>query len=164
MPQTDRPLVAVLMGSKSDWDTMRHSAETLEALGIAWEARIVSAHRTPVDMAEFASTAEERGFEVLIAGAGGAAHLPGMIAAHTVLPVLGVPVESAMLKGLDSLLSIVQMPGGVPVGTLAIGKAGAVNAALLAAAVVSRGRPEMRERLRRFRQDQTERVRREQVP
>jgi 5-(carboxyamino)imidazole ribonucleotide mutase len=143
---------------------MRHSAETLEALGIAWEARIVSAHRTPVDMAEFASTAEERGFEVLIAGAGGAAHLPGMIAAHTVLPVLGVPVESAMLKGLDSLLSIVQMPGGVPVGTLAIGKAGAVNAALLAAAVVSRGRPEMRERLRRFRQDQTERVRREQVP
>jgi 5-(carboxyamino)imidazole ribonucleotide mutase len=164
MPQTDRPMVAVLMGSKSDWDTMRHSAETLEALGIAWEARIVSAHRTPVDMAEFASTAEERGFEVLIAGAGGAAHLPGMIAAHTVLPVLGVPVESAMLKGLDSLLSIVQMPGGVPVGTLAIGKAGAVNAALLAAAVVSRGRPEMRERLRRFRQDQTERVRREQVP
>jgi 5-(carboxyamino)imidazole ribonucleotide mutase len=164
MPQTDRPLVAVLMGSKSDWDTMRHSAETLEALGIAWEARIVSAHRTPVDMAEFASTAEERGFEVLIAGAGGAAHLPGMIAAHTVLPVLGVPVESAMLKGLDSLLSIVQMPGGVPVGTLAIGKAGAINAALLAAAVVSRGRPEMRERLRRFRQDQTERVRREQVP
>jgi 5-(carboxyamino)imidazole ribonucleotide mutase len=143
---------------------MRHTTETLEALGVPWEAKIVSAHRTPVDMAEFASKAEERGFEVLIAGAGGAAHLPGMIAAHTVLPVFGVPVESAMLKGLDSLLSIVQMPGGVPVGTLAIGKAGAVNAALLAAAVVSRGRPEMRERLRRFRQDQTERVRREQVP
>jgi 5-(carboxyamino)imidazole ribonucleotide mutase len=157
-------LVGVLMGSKTDWDTMRHATETLEALGVPWEAKIVSAHRTPVDMAEFASKAEERGFEVLIAGAGGAAHLPGMIAAHTVLPVFGVPVESAMLKGLDSLLSIVQMPGGVPVGTLAIGKAGAVNAALLAAAVVSRGRPEMRERLRRFRQDQTERVRREQVP
>jgi 5-(carboxyamino)imidazole ribonucleotide mutase len=157
-------LVGVLMGSKTDWDTMRHTTETLEALGVAWEAKILSAHRTPVDMAEFASKAEERGFEVLIAGAGGAAHLPGMVAAHTVLPVFGVPVESAMLKGLDSLLSIVQMPGGVPVGTLAIGKAGAVNAALLAAAVVSRGRPEMRERLRRFRQDQTERVRREQVP
>jgi 5-(carboxyamino)imidazole ribonucleotide mutase len=164
MAQTERPLVAVLMGSKSDWDTMRHSAETLEALGVPWEARIVSAHRTPVDMAEFASKAEERGFEVLLAGAGGAAHLPGMIAAHTVLPVFGVPVESAMLKGLDSLLSIVQMPGGVPVGTLAIGKAGAINAALLAAAVVSCGRPELRERLRRYRQDQTERVRREQVP
>jgi 5-(carboxyamino)imidazole ribonucleotide mutase len=157
-------LVGVLMGSKTDWDTMRHTTETLEALGVAWEAKILSAHRTPVDMAEFASKAEERGFEVLVAGAGGAAHLPGMVAAHTVLPVFGVPVESAMLKGLDSLLSIVQMPGGVPVGTLAIGKAGAVNAALLAAAVVSRGRPEMRERLRRFRQDQTERVRREQVP
>jgi 5-(carboxyamino)imidazole ribonucleotide mutase len=157
-------LVGVLMGSKTDWDTMRHTTETLEALGVAWEAKILSAHRTPVDMAEFASKAEERGFEVLIAGAGGAAHLPGLVAAHTVLPVFGVPVESAMLKGLDSLLSIVQMPGGVPVGTLAIGKAGAVNAALLAAAVVSRGRPEMRERLRRFRQDQTERVRREQVP
>jgi 5-(carboxyamino)imidazole ribonucleotide mutase len=164
MASSDRPLVGVLMGSKTDWDTMRHTTETLEALGVAWEAKILSAHRTPVDMAEFASKAEERGFEVLIAGAGGAAHLPGMVAAHTVLPVFGVPVESAMLKGLDSLLSIVQMPGGVPVGTLAIGKAGAVNAALLAAAVVSRGRPEMRERLRRFRQDQTERVRREQVP
>ena len=164
MAQSDQPLVGVLMGSKSDWDTMRHTTDTLEALGVPWEAKIVSAHRTPVDMAEFASKAEERGFEVLIAGAGGAAHLPGMVAAHTVLPVLGVPVESAMLKGLDSLLSIVQMPGGVPVGTLAIGKAGAVNAALLAAAMVSRGRPEMRERLRHYRQDQTERVRREQVP
>ncbi len=155
---SDRPLVGVIMGSKSDWDTMRHTSETLARLEVPHECRIVSAHRTPQWMAEYAETAEPRGLEVIIAGAGGAAHLPGMTAAHTVLPVLGVPVESHALKGMDSLLSIVQMPGGVPVGTLAIGKAGAINAALLAVAIVSATRPEMRERLRRFREEQTRKV------
>ncbi len=154
----DGPLVGVIMGSRSDWETMRHAVETLEQLGIACETRVVSAHRTPDRLFEYAGSAEERGLEVLIAGAGGAAHLPGMAAAKTLLPVLGVPVESKALKGMDSLLSIVQMPAGVPVGTLAIGRAGAVNAALLAAAIVSRGRPEIRERLARWRAEQTEAV------
>lgn len=146
------------MGSRSDWETMRHAAETLEALGIPYEVRVVSAHRTPDLMAEYAKTAEERGLQVIIAGAGGAAHLPGMTAAHTALPVLGVPVESRALKGLDSLLSIVQMPAGVPVGTLAIGKAGAVNAALLAASILGLKYPEVRERLEAYRKAQTEAV------
>jgi 5-(carboxyamino)imidazole ribonucleotide mutase len=154
----DRPLVAVIMGSKSDWETMRHASETLTRLQVPHECRIVSAHRTPKRMAEYAETAESRGIEVIIAGAGGAAHLPGMTAAHTLLPVLGVPVESHALKGMDSLLSIVQMPGGVPVGTVAIGKAGAINAALLAVSIVSASRPEVRDRLRRFREEQTAKV------
>jgi 5-(carboxyamino)imidazole ribonucleotide mutase len=154
-----RPVVGVIMGSRSDWDTLRHAAETLAGFGVPHETRIVSAHRTPQWMAEYATTAEERGLEVIIAGAGGAAHLPGMVAAHTVLPVLGVPVESASLKGIDSLLSIVQMPGGVPVGTLAIGKAGATNAALLAVAILAGKRPELRDRLRQYREDQARKVR-----
>lgn len=146
------------MGSKSDWAILRHAAETLEALGVPYEVRVVSAHRTPDLMAEYAKTAEERGLMVIIAGAGGAAHLPGMTAAHTPLPVLGVPVESQALKGLDSLLSIVQMPAGVPVGTLAIGRAGAVNAALLAASIVGLKHPEVMERLKAYRKAQTEAV------
>jgi 5-(carboxyamino)imidazole ribonucleotide mutase len=154
-----RPVVGVIMGSRSDWDTLRYAAETLAGFGVPHETRIVSAHRTPQWMAEYATTAEERGLEVIIAGAGGAAHLPGMVAAHTVLPVLGVPVESASLKGIDSLLSIVQMPGGVPVGTLAIGKAGATNAALLAVAILAGKRPELRDRLRQYREDQARKVR-----
>ncbi len=153
-----RPLVAVIMGSKSDWETMRHAGEALEHFGVAHECRIVSAHRTPASMAEFAAAAESRGIEVIIAGAGGAAHLPGMVAAQTLIPVLGVPVESHALKGMDSLLSIVQMPGGIPVGTLAIGKAGAINAALLAVAILANSRPELREKLRRYRQEQTAKV------
>ncbi len=151
-------LVGVIMGSKSDWDTLRHASETLEQFGVAHETKIVSAHRTPDWMAEYASTAESRGLEVIIAAAGGAAHLPGMVAAHTLLPVLGVPIESHSLKGIDSLLSIVQMPGGIPVGTLAIGKAGAINAALLAVAILANSRPELREKLRAYRADQTTRV------
>ena len=154
----ETPLVAVIMGSKSDWETMRHADEVLTQFGVAHECRIVSAHRTPGRMAEFAATAESRGLEVIIAGAGGAAHLPGMVAAQTAVPVLGVPVESHALKGMDSLLSIVQMPGGIPVGTLAIGKAGATNAALLAVAILANSRPELREKLRLFRAGQTERV------
>ncbi|APD09777.1 5-(carboxyamino)imidazole ribonucleotide mutase [Thermus brockianus] len=146
------------MGSRSDWETMRHAAETLDALGIPYEVRVVSAHRTPDLMAAYAQSAEERGLMVLIAGAGGAAHLPGMTAAHTPLPVLGVPVESQALKGLDSLLSIVQMPAGVPVGTLAIGRAGAVNAALLAASIIGLKHPEVMERLKAYRKAQTEAV------
>ncbi|HEY1281585.1 MAG TPA: 5-(carboxyamino)imidazole ribonucleotide mutase [Acidimicrobiales bacterium] len=152
------PIVAVVMGSRSDWDTMRGAVEVLEQLGVATATRVVSAHRTPGLLAEFASGAEAAGFEVVIAGAGGAAHLPGMVAAHTVLPVLGVPVRSKALQGLDSLLSIVQMPAGVPVGTLAIGESGATNAGLLAAAIVSGSRPELRERLRAWRQRQTDEV------
>ena len=158
------PLVAVVMGSSSDWDTMKHASDVLQQFDVPFERHIVSAHRTPVWMAEFATGAESRGIEVIIAGAGGAAHLPGMVAAHTVLPVLGVPVQTAALQGLDSLLSIVQMPGGVPVGTLAIGKAGATNAGLLAVSILSNSRPPLREKLRAFRQEQTDKVRREQLP
>lgn len=146
------------MGSKSDWDTMRHASETLSKFGVPHEYRIVSAHRTPDLMTEYAKTAEERGLEVIIAGAGGAAHLPGMVAANTVIPVLGVPVESHALKGQDSLLSIVQMPGGIPVGTLAIGKPGAANAALLAVAILANKRPDLRKKLHAFRKEQTEKV------
>jgi 5-(carboxyamino)imidazole ribonucleotide mutase len=152
------------MGSSSDWETMKHAAEILERFAVPFERHIVSAHRTPVWMAEFATGAEARGVEVIIAGAGGAAHLPGMIAAHTVVPVLGVPVQSAALQGLDSLLSIAQMPGGVPVGTLAIGKPGAINAGLLSVSILSNSRPELRTRLRAFRAEQTEKVRREALP
>ena len=155
----DTPLVAVIMGSKSDWETMRHADEMLTHFGVPHECAIVSAHRTPQHMAEFAASAEARGVEVVIAGAGGAAHLPGMVAAQTLLPVLGVPVESHALKGMDSLLSIVQMPGGIPVGTLAIGKAGAINAALLAVAILGNSRPDLREKLRAFRAEQTDKVR-----
>ena len=152
------PLVAVIMGSTSDWETMRHAAETLETFGVPYVKKIVSAHRTPQLMASFASEAEAAGFEVIIAGAGGAAHLPGMVAAQTVVPVLGVPVQSHALSGKDSLLSIVQMPAGIPVGTLAIGKAGATNAALLAVAILSNSRPELRTKLHDFRRLQTDRV------
>jgi len=152
---TMKPLVGIIMGSQSDWETMSHAAETLKELGVPFEVRIVSAHRTPEAMFEYAETAEERGLEVIIAGAGGAAHLPGMSASRTILPVLGVPVESHALHGIDSLLSIAQMPAGVPVGTLAIGKAGAKNAALLAAAILGVKRPEIRQALRRFRDTQT---------
>jgi 5-(carboxyamino)imidazole ribonucleotide mutase len=146
------------MGSQSDWETMSHTCETLERLGIPYETEIVSAHRTPDKMFEYASTAEARGLRVIIAGAGGAAHLPGMTASKTVLPVLGVPVQSKALNGMDSLLSIVQMPAGIPVGTLAIGRAGAVNAALLAAAMLGQEFPKVREALRRFRDEQTQSV------
>ena len=154
----EAPQVGLIMGSRSDWQTMRYAAETLDALGIAYEARVVSAHRTPDLLVEYAAGAEERGLHVIVAGAGGAAHLPGMTAAKTALPVLGVPVESPALSGLDSLLSIVQMPAGVPVGTLAIGRAGAVNAALLAAAILARSNVAVRGRLARFRAEQTQAV------
>ena len=153
-----QPLVGIIMGSSSDWETMEHAVKTLTDLGVPHETQVVSAHRTPDLLFEYASTAEQRGLEVLIAGAGGAAHLPGMTASKTVLPVLGVPVESKALKGLDSLLSIAQMPGGIPVGTLAIGKAGAINSALLAAAILGAKHPAIREALRKFRKEQTERV------
>jgi len=152
------PVVGVIMGSRSDWETMRHAVETLEELMVPVESRVVSAHRTPDLLFEYSSSAADRGIEVIVAGAGGAAHLPGMVAAKTHLPVFGVPVESQALKGMDSLLSIVQMPAGVPVGTLAIGRSGAVNAALLAAAVVALRDDEVRERLVRFRQRQTDDV------
>jgi 5-(carboxyamino)imidazole ribonucleotide mutase len=152
------------MGSKSDWDTMLHADEVLSQFGVPHECHVVSAHRTPARMAEFAGGAEGRGIEVIIAGAGGAAHLPGMVAAHTLVPVLGVPVESHALKGMDSLLSIVQMPGGVPVGAMAIGKAGATNAALLAVAILSNTRPELREKLRQFRERQTANVLQDKLP
>jgi 5-(carboxyamino)imidazole ribonucleotide mutase len=157
-------LVSVIMGSTSDWETMRHADETLTQFGVAHECRVISAHRTPDLMAEFAATAEERGIAVIIAGAGGAAHLPGMVAAQTLVPVLGVPVESHALKGMDSLLSIAQMPGGVPVGTLAIGQAGAINAALLAVAILATTRPALREQLRQFRAAQAARVREATLP
>ncbi|MBK7893667.1 MAG: 5-(carboxyamino)imidazole ribonucleotide mutase [Anaerolineaceae bacterium] len=159
-----QPLVGVIMGSTSDWETMRHAVETLAEFGVPHEAKVVSAHRTPELMAEYAQSAEARGLQVIIAGAGGAAHLPGMVAAQTVLPVLGVPVQSHALNGLDSLLSIVQMPGGVPVGTLAIGKAGAKNAALLAIAIVGNQYPEFRQKLHDFRQAQTEKVQNDSLP
>jgi len=151
-------LVSVIMGSKSDWETMQHAVDTLGALGVPCETRVVSAHRTPDLLFEYAGGAAARGIEVIIAGAGGAAHLPGMVAAKTALPVLGVPVESKVLSGLDSLLSIVQMPAGVPVGTLAIGRAGAINAALLAASIIARGRAPISARLAAFRARQTEEV------
>jgi 5-(carboxyamino)imidazole ribonucleotide mutase len=152
------PLVAVIMGSKSDWETLQHADAMLTQFGVPHECRIVSAHRTPDLMAQFAREAEGRGIEVIIAGAGGAAHLPGMTAAQTVLPVLGVPVQSHALSGQDSLLSIVQMPAGIPVGTLAIGKAGATNAALLAISILANSRPPLREKLKQFRAEQTARV------
>ena len=157
--EDSNPLVGVIMGSRSDWDTMRHSSEMLAQFGVPHECCIVSAHRTPDWMSQYARTAESRGLEVIIAGAGGAAHLPGMVAAQTLVPVLGVPVESHALKGMDSLLSIAQMPSGIPVGTLAIGKAGAINAALLAVAILSNSRPELRTKLREFREQQTAKVR-----
>ena len=160
MSSPDRaPVVGVIMGSKSDWETLRHADQVLKDFDIPHECRVVSAHRTPVQMAEYAQAAEARGLKVIIAGAGGAAHLPGMVAAHTTLPVLGVPVESAVLKGVDSLLSIVQMPGGIPVGTLAIGKAGATNAALLAVAILATADPALAEKLKAYRTLQTARVR-----
>ncbi|HET8922682.1 MAG TPA: 5-(carboxyamino)imidazole ribonucleotide mutase [Candidatus Acidoferrum sp.] len=152
------PLVGIIMGSGSDWDTMKYASKTLTGLGVPHETRVVSAHRTPDRLFDYASSAERRGIEVIIAGAGGAAHLPGMTAAKTVLPVLGVPVESKALKGLDSLLSIAQMPGGVPVGTLSIGKSGAINAALLAVAILGVKHRRIREALRNFRAEQTGRV------
>ena len=160
----EEPLVAVVMGSSSDWETMKHASEVMERFGVPHERRIISAHRTPVLAAEFASGAEARGIEVVIAGAGGAAHLAGVLAAYTLVPVLGVPMQSAALQGLDSLLAIVQMPGGVPVGTLAIGKAGATNAGLLAVSILSNSRPDLRAKLRAFRDEQTEKIRREHLP
>src|SRR5215813_8143360 len=159
MSDSSAPLVAVIMGSKSDWETMRHADEVLTQFGVPHECKVMSAHRTPAYTTEYASGAEDRGVEVIIAAAGGAAHLAGVIAAHTVLPVLGVPMKSDALNGLDSLLATVQMPGGIPVGTLAIGKAGAVNAALLAIAILANSRPELREKLHAFRKDQEKKIR-----
>jgi 5-(carboxyamino)imidazole ribonucleotide mutase len=156
-------VVGVVMGSKSDWETLKHADQVLTEFDVPHECRIVSAHRTPNEMADYAREAEGRGLKVIIAGAGGAAHLPGMIASQTTLPVLGVPVESHALKGLDSLLSIVQMPGGVPVGTLAIGKPGATNAALLAIAILANSRPELREKLRQFRAGQAAKIEAERL-
>ena len=164
MSNDAKPLVAVLMGSKSDWDTMRRADEILTQFGVPHECRILSAHRTPEAFGEFVTGAEARGVEVIIGGAGGAAHLPGMAAALTTIPVLGVPIESQALRGMDSLLSIVQMPAGVPVGTLAIGRAGAVNAALLAVAILANQRAELREKLRRFRAERAQQVMQETLP
>ena len=164
MADIPKPLVAVIMGSKTDWEAMRAASDTLKEFGVEHESRVLSAHRTPELAAEFASNAESRGIEVIIAGAGGAAHLAGVVAAYTVLPVLGVPMESASLKGLDSLLSTVQMPGGIPVGTLAIGKGGAKNAALLAIAILANKRPELRDKIRAFRAEQKKKVLSETLP
>ena len=164
MAQAPAALVSVIMGSQSDWETMQHASSTLKDFAVLHECLIVSAHRTPGWLSEFAGGAEKRGIEVIIAGAGGAAHLPGMTAAQTLIPVLGVPIESAALKGMDSLLSIVQMPGGIPVGTMAIGKAGAINAALMAIAILANNRPELREKLRQFRAQQTSTVRAQTLP
>lgn len=158
MPPSGPARIGVIMGSQSDWPTMRHASDTLSALGVAHECRIVSAHRTPKRLVEYAESAKQRGLRVIVAGAGGAAHLPGMVASLTLLPVLGVPIESKALSGMDSLLSIVQMPGGVPVGTLAIGRSGAINAALLAASIVALGDPEVAAALAAWRAEQTERV------
>jgi 5-(carboxyamino)imidazole ribonucleotide mutase len=160
----DGPHVGVIMGSRSDWETMKHCCDTLEDLGVRFESRVVSAHRTPDLMVEYAKTAADRGLRVIVAGAGGAAHLPGMTAANTHLPVLGVPIESKALKGMDSLLSIVQMPAGVPVGTLAIGKPGAINAAVLAAEIVALRYPEVRERLRAWRDARRDEVLTQSLP
>ncbi len=157
------PLVGIIMGSKSDWEVMRHAAETLRQFDVPHESRVASAHRTPKLVMEIVTNAERRGMEVMIAAAGGAAHLAGVVAAHTLLPVLGVPMESASLKGLDSLLSTVQMPGGIPVGTLAIGKPGALNAALLAVAILANSRPELREKLRQFRDQQAAKIEAERL-
>ena len=159
MPDETKPLVGVIMGSQSDWETMRHADEMLTRFGVPHECRVMSAHRTPEITTEYATTADERGIHVLIAAAGGAAHLAGVVAAHTLLPVLGVPIESAALKGMDSLLSTVQMPGGIPVGTLAIGKAGATNAALLAVAILANHDPQLKQQLVQFRAQQAEKVR-----
>lgn len=156
-----KPLVSVVMGSKSDWETMRHASETLTKFGVPHESRVMSAHRSPQLTADYASAVEQRGIEIVIAAAGGAAHLAGVFAAHTLVPVLGVPMESQSLKGLDSLLSTVQMPGGIPVGTLAIGKPGATNAALLAIAILANSRPELREKLRAFRAAQADKIAKE---
>lgn len=164
MSKSKNPLVGIIMGSSSDWDTMSHAADILSEFGVDHECKIVSAHRTPDLMTEYAKEAERRGIEVIIAGAGGAAHLPGMTAANTLLPVLGVPVESAVMKGIDSLYSIVQMPGGIPVGTLAIGKAGAKNAGLLAVSILANSRPALREKLRTYREGQTAKVIKEKLP
>jgi 5-(carboxyamino)imidazole ribonucleotide mutase len=158
MKNDENPLVSIIMGSTSDWETMKNAADILEKFGVAHECKVVSAHRTPDLLFEFAKSAEARGIEVLIAGAGGAAHLPGMCASQTVVPVLGVPIQSKALSGMDSLLSIVQMPAGIPVGTLAIGNAGATNAALLAVAILGNSRIELREKLKEFRRNQTETV------
>jgi len=163
MSETVQPLVGIIMGSKSDWDVMRATHETLEQFGVPHECRVLSAHRTPAATAEYVTTAEARGIKVMIAAAGGAAHLAGVTAAHTLLPVLGVPMESASLKGMDSLLSTVQMPGGIPVGTLAIGKAGAVNAALLAIAILALQQPALRDRLRDYRAKQAEKILQEKL-
>jgi 5-(carboxyamino)imidazole ribonucleotide mutase len=164
MPDSAQPLVGVIMGSKSDWDTLRHAAEVLAQFGVPHERRVVSAHRTPDWMCEYAKSAESRGLAVIIAGAGGAAHLPGMVASQTVLPVLGVPVQSKALSGLDSLLSIVQMPGGIPVGTLAIGEAGAKNAGLLAVRILAATRPELRQKLHEYHADLAAQVRKDELP
>lgn len=164
MDQIAMPVVGVIMGSKSDWETMRHAVDLLIQFGVPHEARIVSAHRTPDLMSQYAGEASDRGIEVLIAGAGGAAHLPGMVASHTTLPVIGVPVQSHALHGLDSLLSIVQMPGGIPVATMAIGKAGAINAALLAVRILATSRPELREKMKSFQDEQTQKVLQETLP
>lgn len=164
MPDANPPLVAVIMGSKSDWETMRHTDLLLTQLGVPHECKVMSAHRTPGLTAEYAAKAEARGIEVIIAAAGGAAHLAGVVAAHTVLPVLGVPMESRALKGIDSLLSTVQMPGGIPVGTMAIGKAGAINAALFAAAILANHRPKLRKKLHAFREKQARKVKQETLP
>ena len=158
------PIVGVIMGSKSDWETMQHAVDVLVQFGVPHEFRIVSAHRTPDLMSKYASEAESRGVEVIIAGAGGAAHLPGMVASHSILPVIGVPVQSHALQGLDSLLSIAQMPGGIPVGTMAIGRAGAINAALFAVRILATSRPELREKLRVFHDEQTQKVLQETLP
>jgi 5-(carboxyamino)imidazole ribonucleotide mutase len=158
MKNDETPLVSVIMGSTSDWETMKNAADILEEFGVAHECKVVSAHRTPDLLFEFAKSAESRGIEVIIAGAGGAAHLPGMCASQTVLPVLGVPVQSKALSGMDSLLSIVQMPAGIPVGTLAIGNAGAKNAALFAVSILANLRPKLREKLKEFRRNQTQTV------
>jgi 5-(carboxyamino)imidazole ribonucleotide mutase len=164
MPDASVPLVAVIMGSKSDWETMRHADEMLTQFGIPHESRVMSAHRTPALTTEYTAEAEARGIEVIIAAAGGAAHLAGVVAAHTVLPVLGVPMESQALKGMDSLLSTVQMPAGIPVGTLAIGKPGAINAALLAIAILANTRPELRKKLHAFREEQARKIKQETLP
>ena len=164
MAGTDSPLVGILMGSKSDWETMRKASETLSEFAVAHECRVLSAHRTPAETTEYAKTAESRGIEVIIAGAGGAAHLAGVIAAHTVMPVLGIPIESKSLKGMDSLLSTVQMPAGIPVATLAIGDPGARNAGLFAVSILATKRPELREKLHAFRRAQAEKILSQSLP